>query len=66
VADGTYNGLGWPASAYRISKMALNVLTEVLSREQRHDPRRRLINAAMLPPDGPSGGFFRDRALASW
>jgi carbonyl reductase 1 len=95
VADGTHSRLGWPSSAYRISKMALNVLTETLAREQQHDPRRLLINAccpgwvktdmggeqadrsieegaetpvwlAMLPPDGPSGGFFRDRAAASW
>lgn len=95
VATGHHRAQGWPQSAYRVSKMALNVLTETLTRELADDPRQLLVNAccpgwvrtdmggpsadrsveegadtpvwlATLPKGGPRGGFFRDRAVASW
>ncbi|HNO69327.1 MAG TPA: SDR family NAD(P)-dependent oxidoreductase [Pseudomonadota bacterium] len=95
VATGQHRAHGWPQSAYRVSKLALNVLCETLSRELADDPRDLVINAccpgwvktdmggpsadrsveegadtpvwlATLPADGPRGGFFRDRAVASW
>ncbi len=33
VADGTHEARGWPSSAYRVSKVALNAYTRVLARE---------------------------------
>jgi len=95
VAAGRHERAGWPSSAYRVSKIGLNKLTEVLAEEVADDPRRLAINAACpgwvrtrmggshaprtpeqgartatwlatLGPDGPSGGFFRDEAPASW
>lgn len=95
VAVGQHRAKGWPQSAYRVSKIALNVLTETLARDLATDPRKLLVNSccpgwvrtdmggpvaereidegadtpvwlAMLPADGPTGGFFRDRAIAEW
>ena len=45
VAAGVHAEKGWPSSAYRVSKVGLNALARVLSRELRGDPRRILINA---------------------
>jgi len=95
VAAGTHAQQGWPSSAYRVSKIALNALTRILARRLSTDPRKILINAAcpgwvrtnmggssaprspeegartpvwlaLLPSDGPSGGFFRDRHAIDW
>jgi NAD(P)-dependent dehydrogenase (short-subunit alcohol dehydrogenase family) len=93
VRSGQYARKGWPRSAYRVSKAALNALTRVLAEELRE--RRVHVNAvcpgwvrtrmggssaprdvaegadtivwaALLPPDGPTGGFFRDRKPIDW
>lgn len=93
VRSGVYARKGWPRSAYRVSKAALNALTRLLAPELK--ARGVLVNAvcpgwvrtrmggssaprsleegadtiawaAMLPPDGPSGGFFRDRKPIDW
>jgi carbonyl reductase 1 len=45
VAAGVHSEKGWPSSAYRVSKIGLNALSRVLSRELRDDPRRILVNA---------------------
>jgi carbonyl reductase 1 len=95
VAAGTHSQRGWPSSAYRVSKIALNAFTRLLARELAPDPRRILVNAAcpgwvrtdmggssaprsatkgaetpvwlaLLPEDGPTGGFFRDQQPISW
>jgi carbonyl reductase 1 len=95
VAVGTHAEKGWPSSAYRVSKVALNALTRILARRLSSDPRRILVNAAcpgwvrtnmggagaprspdegartpvwlaLLPADGPTGGFFRDRRAIDW
>lgn len=95
VAAGTHTEASWPSSAYRMSKIAMSTLAQVLTRELAADPRALLINAccpgwvqtemggpgadrslavgadtpvwlATLPPDGPRGGFFRDRVPAEW
>jgi carbonyl reductase 1 len=95
VAAGDHLAAGWPSSAYRMSKIAMSTLAELLARELSQDPRGLLVNAccpgwvrtdmggpgaersiaagadtpvwlATLPPDGPCGGFFRDRAPAEW
>jgi NAD(P)-dependent dehydrogenase (short-subunit alcohol dehydrogenase family) len=95
VAAGTHSEKGWPSSAYRVSKVALNALTRILARRLASDPRGILVNAtcpgwvrtnmggssaprspeegartpvwlALLPRDGPSGGFFRDRRPIDW
>jgi NAD(P)-dependent dehydrogenase (short-subunit alcohol dehydrogenase family) len=44
VADGTYREAGWPGSAYRVSKAALNALARILARDLA--PRRIKVNAA--------------------
>jgi NAD(P)-dependent dehydrogenase (short-subunit alcohol dehydrogenase family) len=93
VGSGQYARKGWPRSAYRVSKVALNALTRLLAQELK--PRHVLVNAvcpgwvrtrmggssapreveqgadtivwaALLPPNGPTGGFFRDRKLIAW
>jgi len=92
VRRGTEDLGGWPASAYRVSKAALNAFTRILDREL--DPHQRvnavcpgwvrtrmggasaarseaegasgIVWAATLPPDGPSGGFFRDGKPIPW
>lgn len=46
VAAGTHERVGWPSSAYRVSKIGLNKLTEVLAAETHDDPRQLKINAA--------------------
>jgi NAD(P)-dependent dehydrogenase (short-subunit alcohol dehydrogenase family) len=93
VRNGQYARKGWPRSAYRVSKAALNALTRVLAEELR-DRRVRvnavcpgwvrtsmggssaprdvaegadtIVWAALLPSDGPTGGFFRDRKAIDW
>jgi len=86
---------GWPRSAYRVSKLALNAYTRHLAKALADDPRRLRVNAVCpgwvrtdmggpaaprsvdegaesilwateIPPDGPSGGFFRDGEPAAW
>ncbi|MBN1206646.1 MAG: SDR family oxidoreductase [Myxococcaceae bacterium] len=93
VRSGQYARKGWPRSAYRISKAALNALTRRLAEELKG--RRVLVNAvcpgwvrtrmggssaprtaeqgadtivwaALLPPEGPTGVFFRDREPIDW
>jgi NAD(P)-dependent dehydrogenase (short-subunit alcohol dehydrogenase family) len=93
VGSGQYARKGWPRSAYRVSKVALNALTRLLAQELK--PRHVLVNAvcpgwvrtrmggssasrgveqgadtivwaALLPPNGPTGGFFRDRTRIDW
>lgn len=95
VAAGGHLAAGWPSSAYRMSKIAMTTLAEVLTRELAGDPRGLLVNAccpgwvrtdmggpgadrsisegadtpvwlATLLPDGPRGGFFRDRVPVEW
>ena len=95
ITAGTHAQQGWPSSAYRVSKIALNALTRILARRLASDPRNILVNAvcpgwvrtnmggssaprspeegartpvwlALLPSDGPSGGFFRDRRTIDW
>jgi NAD(P)-dependent dehydrogenase (short-subunit alcohol dehydrogenase family) len=95
VARGAHGIQGWPSSAYRVSKVGLNVYTRLLSERLREDPRSLLVNAvcpgwvrtdlggssaprsveegargivwaALLPPNGPSGGFFRDGQAIDW
>jgi NAD(P)-dependent dehydrogenase (short-subunit alcohol dehydrogenase family) len=46
VADGVHDRHGWPSSAYRVSKIAMNALVRVMARELEGDPRRILVNAA--------------------
>jgi NAD(P)-dependent dehydrogenase (short-subunit alcohol dehydrogenase family) len=93
VRSGQYARRGWPRSAYRVSKVALNALTRLLAQELKG--RHVLVNAvcpgwvrtrmggssaprgveqgadtivwaALLPPEGPTGGFFRDRKPIEW
>jgi NAD(P)-dependent dehydrogenase (short-subunit alcohol dehydrogenase family) len=93
VRAGQYAKKGWPGSAYRISKVALNGLTRLLAAEL--EGRHLRVNAvcpgwvrtrmggasaprgveegadtiawaAMLPPHGPTGGFFRNRKPIPW
>jgi carbonyl reductase 1 len=46
VAAGVHERHGWPSSAYRVSKIAMNALVRVMARELEGDPRRILVNAA--------------------
>jgi len=93
VRDGRHEALGWPSSAYSVSKIAMNAATRILAREL--GPRRILVNAvspgwartdmggrsaprsaaqgaksfvwaALLPDDGPTGGFFEDGHVIDW
>lgn len=93
VAAGRHLDRGWPANAYRVSKIGLNAYTRLLARELTGSPvranavspgwvrtamggpsapraveegARGIVWAALLGPDGPSGGFFRDGAPISW
>ena len=43
VGEGRHEAAGWPSSAYRVSKIAMNSLTRILARELA--PRRILVNA---------------------
>jgi carbonyl reductase 1 len=45
VAAGNHSAKGWPSSAYRVSKVALNALTRILARDLASDPRRILVNS---------------------
>jgi len=93
VAEGVHAERGWPSSAYRVSKAAVNAYTRILAKEL--SPRGILVNsvcpgwvrtdmggpsaardvetgarsitwAALIPDDGPTGGFFRDGKKISW
>lgn len=84
---------GWPRSAYRVSKIALNAWTRLYAEEVRskgilvnavcpgwvrtrmggsgasrsvREGAEGIVWAAMLPPDGPTGGFFRDGRPVAW
>ena len=46
VKAGNHRHLGWPSSAYRISKLALNELTQILHRELESGPRGIVVNSA--------------------
>jgi carbonyl reductase 1 len=46
VAAGVHAERGWPSSAYRVSKVAMNALVRVYARELADDPRGVLVNAA--------------------
>jgi carbonyl reductase 1 len=48
VASGAYRKSGWPSSAYRVSKIAMNAYVRILARELEspRDPRAILVNAA--------------------
>jgi NAD(P)-dependent dehydrogenase (short-subunit alcohol dehydrogenase family) len=46
VAAGAHAKRGWPSSAYRVSKVAMNALTRILARELAGDHRELLVNAA--------------------
>jgi carbonyl reductase 1 len=46
VAAGNHQALGWPSSAYSVSKMGLNALTAILGRELQGDPRGVVVSAA--------------------
>jgi carbonyl reductase 1 len=45
VAAGRHTAEGWPSSAYAVSKLGLNALTEILGRELAADARGILCNA---------------------
>jgi len=95
VARGDHEAEGWPSSAYCVSKIGMNKLTEILAKELSADERGILCNAAcpgwvrtamggrsaprsveegaetpvwlaLLPEGGPRGGFYRNKAPASW
>ncbi|MCA9665952.1 MAG: SDR family NAD(P)-dependent oxidoreductase [Myxococcales bacterium] len=91
VQAGEHARRGWPTSAYRVSKAALNALTRIIAREQPalrvnavcpgwvrtemggagaergvDEGARSVLWAATLPPDGPSGGFYRDGEEIPW
>jgi carbonyl reductase 1 len=44
VAAGRHSAEGWPTSAYRVSKIAMNTLTRIQARELGADPRGILVN----------------------
>jgi NAD(P)-dependent dehydrogenase (short-subunit alcohol dehydrogenase family) len=46
VSSGVHGRNGWPSNAYSVSKVAMNALVRVLSRELADDPRRIVVNAA--------------------
>ena len=46
VGAGTHAQSGFPSSAYRVSKVALNAYVRILARELASDPRQILVNAA--------------------
>jgi NAD(P)-dependent dehydrogenase (short-subunit alcohol dehydrogenase family) len=45
VQNGTHEAHGWPSSAYKVSKAALNALTRVYTNELARDPRKIRVNA---------------------
>jgi len=46
VTRGTHAKRGWPSSAYRVSKVAMNAYTRIVARELAKDARQILVNAA--------------------
>jgi NAD(P)-dependent dehydrogenase (short-subunit alcohol dehydrogenase family) len=48
VAEGTHEQAGWPSSAYRVSKLAMNKLAEIMGQEldTGGNPRGILVNSA--------------------
>jgi carbonyl reductase 1 len=46
VARGDHEAEGWPSSAYCVSKIGMNKLTEILAKELSADERGILCNAA--------------------
>lgn len=93
VEAGRHLERGWPANAYRISKVGLNALTRILARELAtsamrinavspgwvrtamggpgatrtvEEGARGIVWAALVGPDGPTGGFFRDGQPIPW
>ena len=93
VAAGRPLERGWPANAYRISKVGLNAFTRILARELTglavrvnavspgwvrtamggpgatrtvEEGARGIVWAALVGPDGPTGGFFRDGQPIPW
>ncbi len=51
-------GMGSGTPAYTASKVALNALTRMLAAS--------VVWAAVLPDDGPTGGFYRDGHPLPW
>jgi NAD(P)-dependent dehydrogenase (short-subunit alcohol dehydrogenase family) len=45
VEEGIHTKMGWPSSAYSVSKVGLNALTRIVARELAKDPRHVLVNA---------------------
>jgi len=93
VEAGLHLERGWPANAYRISKVGLNAFTRILARELAgsavrvnavspgwvrtamggpgatrtvEEGARGIAWAALMGPDGPTGGFFRDGQPIPW
>lgn len=93
VEAGRHLERGWPANAYRISKVGLNALTRILAWEFAtsairvnavspgwvrtvmggsgatrtvEEGTRGIVWAALVGPDGPTGGFFRDGQPIPW
>lgn len=93
VAAGRHLERGWPANAYRISKVGLNAFTRIMVRELAasavrvnavspgwvrtamggpgasrtvEEGARGIAWAALMGPDGPTGGFFRDGQPIPW
>ncbi|MDS4031373.1 MAG: SDR family oxidoreductase [Candidatus Contendobacter sp.] len=93
VEAGRHLERGWPANAYRISKVGLNTFTRILARELAASTVRvnavspgwvrtamggpgamrtveegasGIVWAALVRPDGPTGGFFRDGQPIPW
>jgi len=93
VEAGRHLERGWPANAYRISKVGLNAFTRILARELAasavrvnavspgwvrtamggpgaartvEEGAQGIVWAALVRPDGPTGGFFRDGQPIPW
>jgi len=46
VRNGSHRRLGWPSSAYRVSKLVLDAYTQELARRLDGDPRKLAVNSA--------------------
>jgi NAD(P)-dependent dehydrogenase (short-subunit alcohol dehydrogenase family) len=84
---------GWPSSAYRVSKAAMNAFTRIVAKELAsrgilanavcpgwvktdmggpsamrdvETGGRSIVWGALIPDDGPTGGFFRDGKAIPW